>query len=67
MTLFCLAENLAIRVGRKGLWIWAPDVAESPIFLDEAVLREMGLYLGERDCRRETLKLQEIRNPNQSA
>jgi hypothetical protein len=47
VTLFRLADNLAIRVGRSGLWIWAPDVSECAIFLDKGVLREMGLHLCE--------------------
>ena len=45
MTLFRLADNLAIRVGPNGVWIWAPDVSEHAIFLDERALREMGLHL----------------------
>jgi hypothetical protein len=67
VTLFRLADNLAIRVGRKGLWIWAPDVSEHPIFLDEAVLMEMGLHLANRNNQRNSTSPEGVRNPNQSA
>ena len=46
MTLYRLADNLAIRVGRDGIWIWAPDVSERPIHLDPRTLTDMGLHLG---------------------
>lgn len=46
MTLYRLADNLAIRVGRDGIWIWAPDVSERPIHLDSRTLTDMGLHLG---------------------
>jgi|GEM_PF-2700165 hypothetical protein len=46
MTLYRLADNLAIRVGRDGLWIWAPDVSDRPIHLDPRTLTDMGLHLG---------------------
>ena len=45
MTLYRLADNLAIRVGRDSVWIWAPDVSEHPIRLDAGMLNEMGLRL----------------------
>ena len=45
MTLFCLAENLSMRVGRDGVWIWAPSVSPRPIHLDARTLAEMGLRL----------------------
>ena len=46
VTLYRLADNLAIRVGRDGIWIWAPDVSERPIHLDPRTLTDMGLHLG---------------------
>ena len=46
MTLYRLADNLAIRVGRDGIWIWAPDVSDRPFHLDPQALTDMGLHLG---------------------
>lgn len=46
MTLYRLADNLAIRVGRDGIWIWAPDVSERPFHLDARTLTDSGLHLG---------------------
>ena len=50
MTLYRLADNLAIRVGRDGIWIWAPDVSDRPFHLDSRTLTDMGLHLGEKDA-----------------
>jgi hypothetical protein len=46
VTLYRLADNLAIRVGRDGIWIWAPDVSDRPFHLDPRTLTDMGLHLG---------------------
>ena len=43
MTIFRFADNLALRVGRRGVWIYAPDVSAHPIHLDTRVLRATGL------------------------
>lgn len=45
MTIFFLSDNLSLRVGRDGVWIWAPSVASTPIHLDRRRLAEMGLRL----------------------
>jgi hypothetical protein len=45
MKIFCLSESFAIRVGRRGIWIWAPSVSAEPIHLDVRRLGEMGLGL----------------------
>jgi hypothetical protein len=66
VTLFRIADNLAIRVGRRGVWIWAPDVSVRPIYLDEKTLTEMGLSLvAPRDG--EARSLDEARTPTRSA
>ena len=45
MTIFCLSETLSIRVGRDGVWIWAPAISSQPLHLDADRLEEMGLLL----------------------
>jgi len=45
MKIFCLSESFSIRVGRRGIWIWAPAVSAEPIYLDDRRLAEMGLGL----------------------
>ena len=46
VTLFRLADNLAVRVGRNGIWIWAPDIAPRPFHVDSKTLAELGFRLG---------------------
>lgn len=45
MKIFLFSEKLSIRVGRLGVWIWAPPLAAEPIYLDVRRLAEMGLGL----------------------
>ncbi len=45
MTIFFLSDNLSLRVGPDGVWIWAPSVVSTPIHLDQRRLAEMGLRL----------------------
>jgi hypothetical protein len=45
MKIFCLSESFSIRVGRRGIWIFAPAVCADPIYLDDRRLAEMGLGL----------------------
>ena len=45
MKIFFLSESFSIRVGRRGIWIWAPAAFSEPIYLDPRRLAEMGLGL----------------------
>ena len=45
MKMFLLSEDLSIRVGRGGIWIWVPAARSEPIYLDVRRLTEMGLGL----------------------
>ena len=52
MKIFLLSDSFSIRVGRQGIWIWAPAAGGEPIYLDARRLAEMGLGLLEtRDGR----------------
>ena len=52
MKIFLLSDSFSIRVGRQGIWIWAPAACGEPIYLDDRRLAEMGLGLLEtRECR----------------
>jgi hypothetical protein len=43
VTIFRFADNLSLRVGRRGVWIYVPDVSAVPIYLDTRALRDAGL------------------------
>ena len=45
MKIFLLSDSFSIRVGRQGIWIWAPGACGEPIYLDSRRLAEMGLGL----------------------
>lgn len=43
MIIFRFADNLSLRVGRRGVWIYAPEISAVPIHLDTRILRDSGL------------------------
>ena len=67
MKIFLFSENLSIRVGRLGIWIWAPPLAAEPIYLDVRRLAEMGLGLLETREGRETVSSPEGASSSPSA